>query len=1172
MVQSLVGHVRGKAVLMLATGVSALALVTSGAAQAQQVDAPVQDAQAPAADGKVLTPQSAGRGAKKPLSQSTSIESQTTTDQSPVTAEDLQTPAAEGGDDIVVTGIRQSLANAQAIKRNSDTVVDAISAEDIGALPDRSINEALQRVPGVSISRFAAPNDSQHFSVQGSGVTIRGLDGYALSQFNGRDTFGVSAGRGIGYNDVPSELAGSVEVFKNLTADMLEGGISGTVSINTRKPFDQKGQVIFLSGAVNYGDLSEHSEPSMVGLFSKQWDTKGGSRLGILVGGSYDQLRSRADSVFLSSFLPRFNAPNDGRDGYAPSDPTGAQYNAGNYSADYEGTLFDGNRCDGNNPNEGRVINAGQPYAIRVCDAFQTPAGVDTVYTPSGAGVRTQNFMIKRKSLEGSAQFENADRTFLATASYLRADYTERWLEHTIEPNIYYNDIGNTYPLAGTNYTFDDNGVFTSGQIQRINNQQARNVPAPGCVIPNNGFPYTSNYCDYTQFVNPNGINTQHSNRAFYTHSLTEDYALNFKVEPTDRIHLNIDGQYVSSKAQNVDDIVDTYTFSNVGIDLTGKIPQVSFLSPGFDPTSYFADPATHFYNDAFNNRADNDGDEYAFRGDLQYDLSDDGIFRALRVGGRYAKREQTLRTNNYSNYGSLSATYVDQGPSFLSGTPGAITEYTYPNFFRGQAIQPPTSPYISDAILSDHEALTALLRQAKDTTNPGQFSYTPLEDGYGCAKADLIRGYFCPGQIYRNSEAVWAGYARLDFGTQEFAGGMKLSGNIGVRYVHTTDKSVGAISFPQPTQVIPAIYNGDFNAYCAVVARPNPNTGALPARIPFLCQPGTTDAQRAAIVGFSTGASLPQTAVQKYDDWLPSLNVRLDITPKLLARFAASKAIVRPNFGDLANYVSLNYDATGGTFNARASNPFLEPIQAKQLDLTLEWYFNKVGSLTGTLFYKDLTNVILANSGFSRDFVQGSSNYTIGLTGPANADGHVKVKGAEASYQQTFDFLPGVLGGFGAQATYTYIDAGSVLISPPSYQAPTTALTGNGAQPPLDITGLYDNLQLPGLSKHTFNLSAFYDKYGLYARVAYNWRSKFLLTQQDCCFPFLPVYQLSSGTVDASLFYTVSKTFKIGIQGSNLIDTTTKTTFLLNGAGQEAPRSFFKSDRQYNMSVRLTF
>ncbi len=78
-----------------------------------------------------------------------------------------QPPADDTGKEVVVTGIRQSLANAQNIKRNSDTVVDAITATDIGALPDRSVTEALQRVPGVSISRFAAANDPDHFSVEG---------------------------------------------------------------------------------------------------------------------------------------------------------------------------------------------------------------------------------------------------------------------------------------------------------------------------------------------------------------------------------------------------------------------------------------------------------------------------------------------------------------------------------------------------------------------------------------------------------------------------------------------------------------------------------------------------------------------------------------------------------------------------------------------------------------------------------------------------------------------------------------------------------------------------------------------------------------------------------------------------------------------------------------------
>ena len=117
-------------------------------------------------------------------------------------------PTATEDDLIVVTGIRQSLANAQNIKRDSDTVVDAITAEDIGALPDRSVTEALQRVPGIAINRFAGSNDPDHFSVEGSGVVIRGLN-FVRSEFNGRTAFAAGVGgQALNFADVPSELLG----------------------------------------------------------------------------------------------------------------------------------------------------------------------------------------------------------------------------------------------------------------------------------------------------------------------------------------------------------------------------------------------------------------------------------------------------------------------------------------------------------------------------------------------------------------------------------------------------------------------------------------------------------------------------------------------------------------------------------------------------------------------------------------------------------------------------------------------------------------------------------------------------------------------------------------------------------------------------------------------------
>ena len=76
--------------------------------------------------------------------------------------------------EVVVTGIRHSLQSAQQIKLHADVMVDSVTAADISSLPDRSVTEALQRVPGVAIDRFAAGRDPDHFSVEGNGVVVRG--------------------------------------------------------------------------------------------------------------------------------------------------------------------------------------------------------------------------------------------------------------------------------------------------------------------------------------------------------------------------------------------------------------------------------------------------------------------------------------------------------------------------------------------------------------------------------------------------------------------------------------------------------------------------------------------------------------------------------------------------------------------------------------------------------------------------------------------------------------------------------------------------------------------------------------------------------------------------------------------------------------------------------------
>ncbi len=96
--------------------------------------------------------------------------------------------------------------------------------------------------------------------MEGSGAIIRGMT-QTRSEFNGRDSFTANSGRGLSFQDVSPELMGGVDIYKNQTADMIEGGIGGTVSLRTRKPFDASDRLFAISGDYSYGDLAEKVVP-----------------------------------------------------------------------------------------------------------------------------------------------------------------------------------------------------------------------------------------------------------------------------------------------------------------------------------------------------------------------------------------------------------------------------------------------------------------------------------------------------------------------------------------------------------------------------------------------------------------------------------------------------------------------------------------------------------------------------------------------------------------------------------------------------------------------------------------------------------------------------------------------------------------------------------------------
>ncbi|MDE1467599.1 TonB-dependent receptor [Aurantiacibacter sp. D1-12] len=1023
-------------------------------------------------------------------------------------AQDADTEEQEEVSDdnvIIVSGIRASLESSQDFKENADTVVDVITAEDIGALADRSVAEALQRVPGVNISRFEQRDDPDRFSVEGSNVIIRGLP-YVLANLNGRDVFSANGGRTLNFNDVSPELLGRVEIYKNVSADMIEGNISGLVNLVTRKPLDNPGFNIAGTLEVNYGDMAEEWSPGFSGLVSNTFDSGIGT-FGLQLGYSQQELVTRTDASQLT-------------------DPC--------YRAD---TLDSG--CL-------RVVNVGSGgyFGDPNFDATNfPPAG--TVIAPKGAGVRTTGLTRDRRAFSAVGQFESLDGGFLVTMEYLRAETEATINEFAVLGLV--NDDG-LFPVQadGSTWTFDQNGVFQTGvltQLQPFNGNAAGGIPT-----------------ELLRF--------QREDEAF-----TEDFSIDVDFELTDRFRANFEGQYISSGRTEDGFISAMQTYTDIAIDNTGETPQVQFLEPGTGASNaaYFNDPARTFYWFLLDNQVDNEGDLYSLRGDLEYDLSDDGFFRTARFGARWAERNRVSRSANFSNWGNLGAPWTGRGGNWNCGDfqafgCGGAYVFDFPesanvrnpfgdSFQRGNAPTPlgDGSAFFfgGDNTVADYLS-GDITRQANEIT---AFTLTPNAWFPISARGGLVDGtVFLPGEISDVSEETKAFYGRLDFGTY-FANGWELSGNIGLRYVETTVESEGEINFPFgnffDSDMNGVVTGDEIRAACANV---QPGQQA-----PGYCSLST--ARQDEFASAFTGEVIDDSNDIVFENWLPSFNVKLDFGSGLLARFAFSQGIRRPDLAAFRTGGSI-FDntraleiagpdalANGPLFAIFTGNRLLRPIESDNYDFSLEYYFDDVGSITAAVFQKDFRNL----DGFGptvRPFTSPSGvTVDVEVNGPLNF-GEATLRGVELAYQDVWEFLPGPLQHLGGQFTYTYIDSQD--------------FSSSG-----DVFG---DLPQPGVSEHTVNATLFYEVDGFSARAAYNWRSEFLQTPRDVIFPFSPIYGEATGQLDASIFYDLTDNLKIGVQGVNLLDEVTQTSSVVDFDGNRVIRSAYRNDRRFTFLVRFDF
>ncbi|HVI99498.1 MAG TPA: TonB-dependent receptor [Sphingomonas sp.] len=189
---------------------------------------------------------------------------------------DVQADAQDG--EIVVTGIRESLEAAAAIKRESDQVVDSIVADDIGKFPDPTVAAALQRVPGVQVT-IGSDNEVV-------GPLIRGL-GDVFTTLNGREIF-TGAGRGFSFQDLPAEALAGADVYKSNSANLIEGGVAGLVNLKLHRAFDFDDFTLAGSAKGTYSHQADKLNPAVGFLMADRWQT-GIGEFGALVDISYSQ-------------------------------------------------------------------------------------------------------------------------------------------------------------------------------------------------------------------------------------------------------------------------------------------------------------------------------------------------------------------------------------------------------------------------------------------------------------------------------------------------------------------------------------------------------------------------------------------------------------------------------------------------------------------------------------------------------------------------------------------------------------------------------------------------------------------------------------------------------------------------------------------------------------------
>ena len=570
-----------------------------------------------------------------------------------------------------------------------------------------------------------------------------------------------------------------------------------------------------------------------------------------------------------------------------------------------------------------------------------------------------------------------------------------------------------------------------------------------------------------------------------------DSFGVNADWQVTDRLNVNADVSLSRAKSNFRNGLLwslvaedanaETPVFDN-NVAINYQLNGLNLPDVGFNQAAAFSD-IDRVMVSKYGIYPDQTEDEVtAFRLDFKYEIESD-IFSSVEFGARYSDREYSRKRSvfEYGNDGAFSAT---QPPLRLTDDMASVVDW-----------QGEFSYFPSYLAIDLDKALNAWFPDG--TPEPVQTwgNADGVDDAQGYT-TNYSWSVLQSGSVF---EDVLAAYVMVNINTQ--IAGLDLSGNVGVRRIETD----------QSATVLENVA-GDARLGAQNIVDEN---------------------------GIVNDLYAPNVLGTKYTDYLPSLNLNLQLNDNSLVRFAAAKVMSRAPINRLAGDASANVSDDGVINGSSNNNPFLKPFYADQYDLSYEYYFEEGnGTVAAALFYKNIDSFVeilsienfdFKGNGFNvpdsiEDPVSGEQVATtngIYTTAVNNGEGGY-IRGLELAYTQVFSFLPSPFNGLGANASYSYTE--SEIESITSLGGDTLAQS------------------LPGLSNNVLNATVFYALDDFETRLNVRYRDEFVSEQVAIN---EQVVNFDAETViDFQTSYRFSDSLTMLLQVNNLTDEPTQSYF----------------------------